>query len=147
MEENDIFRSSYRILSNNALIIEYHEGLLTLEGMIKFRKEQLLDEKFSPDFNILMDMRKVKITGNPVEVNDYISFYRQNKDITGNRNIAVLTDTPNQVFYITLFEQYSNVLTQKIKIFSTIEASLKWLNLNVTKDQVDLIISELKEQQ
>jgi len=145
MNENNKFRSTYRILDDVAFIIEYHRGLLTLESMIQFRKKQVQDAKFSPDYNILMDMRDVMITGKPVEVAEYVSFYQQNKNITGNRHIAVLTDTPNQVFYITLFEKYSNKLSQKTKIFSTIEASIKWLNVNISEDQVDLIIHKLRE--
>lgn len=145
MEENNTLRSQYRVLQDVVLIIECHEGHLTLDNMIQFRKEQQLDRNFSPELDILMDLRKVEISGDPGEVNDYVNFYKENEHFSGNRRIAVLTDTPNQVFYTTLFEQFSKMLNQRTKIFSTVEASLNWLNVNISKQQVDLIIGQLRK--
>lgn len=143
-EAKNGLRSQYRILKTALLIIECHEGLLTLENMIRFRQEQRLDRDFTPEHDILMDLRNVEISGEPVEVENYVSFYKENKNISGNRRIAVLTDTPNQVFYTTLFEQFSKVLNQKTKIFSTLEASLNWLNVNIPKQQIEMILRELR---
>ena len=144
-EAKNGLRSQYRILEKALLIVECHEGLLTLENMIRFRQEQRLDRNFTPELNILMDLRHVEISGEPVEVENYVSFYKANQNISGNRRIAVLTDTPNQVFYTTLFEQFSKMLSQKTKIFSTLDASFNWLNVDIPKQQIEQIILQLRK--
>ncbi|MBN1158281.1 MAG: hypothetical protein JXA61_02780 [Bacteroidales bacterium] len=141
-----MFKSTYIILEESDIIIEVHKGILTLENIIRYRKKQMEDHKFSPDFHILMDMRNVIIAGKPVNVNDYVSFYLKNKDMMGKRRIAVLTSTPNQVFYTTLFEQHSEHLTQKTRTFSTEEAALQWLNVNITKPELNKILQDLRKE-
>lgn len=140
-----MLKSAYRILEKYALIIEYHEGLFTLEGIIEFRKKQALDKKFSSDYSILMDLNNVEIAGSTEEVKSYVKFYIDNKNIVGKRSMAVLTNTPNQVFYTTLFEQHNTRLPQKTKIFSTVGAALRWLNANIADSQVIDILEDLRK--
>lgn len=140
-----MLKSDYRILKKSSLIIEYHEGLFTLEGIIGFRKKQALDTEFSSDYNILMDLSNTEIAGSIEEVKNYVKFYIDNKNIVGERSMAVLTNTPNQVFYTTLFEQHNNQLPQKTKIFSTIGAALRWLNANIAESKVVDILKDLRK--
>ena len=113
--------------------------------MIDFRKQQVKEDGFSPDFNILMDVHNVKFHGKSVEVNEYVRFYQENKSITGERRIAVLTDTPNQVFFITLFEQYNDQLSQRTKVFSTVETALMWLHAGINSKQASQILDNLRK--
>lgn len=138
-----MINSIYTILEELEFIIEYHEGLLTLESIIDYRMNQMHDPKFNPGFNMLLDMRNVEMTGDPEEVQEYVDFYMKNKNITGNRRVAVLTNTPKQVFYTTLFEQNNDKLMQKTKIFSTQAAALKWLNVNLTEPELNKILHGL----
>lgn len=140
-----MLKSNYKILKKSRLIIECHEGLFTLEGIIAFRKKQAMDKKFSNDYDVLMDLSNVEIAGSFDEVKNYVKFYNENRSIIGDRNMAVLTNTPNQVFYTTLFEQHNPELPQRTKIFSTVGASLRWLNANISESRVVGILEDLRK--
>jgi hypothetical protein len=58
-----------------------------------------LDVDFSPEYNLLVDIRSVVVTGLIHDVKAYVDFVIENGYTNAKRNTAILVATPNQNVY------------------------------------------------
>jgi len=138
-------KSNYTILLNHNLVIELHSGILTALNYIEFKKKLLNDSLFKADLNHLIDFKNVKFNTNPTDISDFVDFLKSRTQFLGNRKVAFVTNTPNQVVSTTIYKLTQGNLNQEVEIFSTEENALKWLNIpnSVIKDVLK-IINKLK---
>lgn len=138
-------KSNYTILLNHNLVIEFHSGILTALNYIEFKKKLLNDSLFKADLNHLIDFKNVKFNTNPTDISDFVDFLKSRTQFLGNRKVAFVTNTPNQVVSTTIYKLTQGNLNQEVEIFSTEENALKWLNIpnSVIKDVLK-IINKLK---
>lgn len=134
----------YKILTEIPVIVEYYEGLITLNDLIEFEIREMNDENYSPDLNTITDLRNAKLSALDYEVNEFVNFLKQTKGIVGNRKVAIITNTPDQVAITSLYSMYTKDLPIKNEVFSTIEAAISWLGLPVSlfkliKDNIDFL--------
>ena len=139
------FLSSYQIFLDKRFIIEYHEGVMTLERMKTFIIKESSDQDYSPNFDMLLDIRQITFKGFIKDIKDYIEFLRSHKGISGKRKLAVLTSKPHQVVFSTFLSMFSVKLPQTMKIFSSLEAALFWLGDPVDTYKVNSCLNHLKE--
>ena len=128
--------SKYQILKENKLIIEVHSGSLDITSFIKFKTTLSTDPSFSPNFNFILDLRGVTFETSESDLKKYADFLTKSKKYKGNRKVAVITKTPNQVVSSVLFQLIFSNPSQNIEIFSTVNSVLKWVgidNLSVLK--------------
>lgn len=84
---------------------------------------------FNPDYPVLIDMRQASFTMDMKELPDILGIFASMPGTKEDRKFAMLTATPHQVAYSTLFGQnISSVLPLKVEIFSTYESAIKWLS-------------------
>jgi len=138
-------KSNYTILLNHNLVIEFHSGILTALNYIEFKKKLLNDSLFKADLNHLIDFKNVKFNTNPTDISDFVDFLKSRTQFLGNRKVAFVTNTPNQVVSTTIYKLTQGNLNQEVEIFSTEENAVKWLNIpnSVIKDVLK-IINKLK---
>jgi hypothetical protein len=133
--------NSYKILEKENLIIEYFSGILTIETLIKFKKNLLKDPNFSINYNYFLYFKNVTFKIDVEDISEYVTFSNKYLIANQNRKLAMVTDTPKQVALSTLFKiQNSKYNLQKIEIFSTTKNALHWLGLDISiLDNVDFM--------
>ena len=128
--------STYKILKENHLIVEYHAGNLDANSFIAFKKSITLDPLFLPSLNYFVYLKKVTFSTNLDDIDTYANFLTDNYNVYGNRRVALITDTPNQVVPATIFKIMQQNKSQSVEVFSTNETVLEWLNNKLDKDEI-----------
>lgn len=135
-------KSNYIILKEHNLIVECHSGILDADSFIEFKKSITLDPLFLPSLNYFVHLKKVTFSINLEDVDKYVRFLDANSKVFGNRRVALITNTPNQVVSATMFKMMQQNKSQSVEIFSTNENALEWLNSNLNKDDIlDVLVS------
>ncbi len=137
-------KSNYIILKEQSLIIECHSGNLDLESYINFVTGTTLNPLFSPNLNYLIDFRNVVITAHIDDIKKYNSFSDNTFKSEIKRKVAIVTDTPTQMVFSTLFKDSNTQILKKIEIFSTTKVAINWLNLNINKNEILDILTTFK---
>lgn len=99
------------------------------------------DEEYSPEMNYIINYQQVKMDFSDKtqeKMEQYLEFSRSHQNPSFHTKIAVITSTPDQVVYSTLFKQ-SDTSNVSYEIFSTMETALKWFGL--TDDDIQMIES------
>ncbi len=136
-------KSFYIILSESNLVIEHHQGTLNVDSYIKFKKELLEDPLFKTNMNYYIHLKDVFFSTTKPDIKKYIKYMASIYDIIGNRKLALVTSTPNQVVPITIYKSLEGDLNQESKIFSTTEMALHWLNID--DESIESIINTISE--
>jgi hypothetical protein len=133
--------NSYKILEKENLIIEYFSGILTIETLIKFKKNLIQDPIFSVNYNYLLYFKNVTFKIDVEDISEYVIFSNNYLKTNKNRKVAMVTDNPNQVALATLFKiQKSKHEMQKIELFSTTKNAIHWLGFDISiLDKVDFM--------
>lgn len=138
---------NFIIVKEKKLIIEYYSGHIYLGDFIKAHDNKSNDKDFNVNFNLLIDFRDAEIHLDKKDVSELADYHKNNTKLFGSRYAAHITQTPSQVVAGTKFDMYKNDLPIKIKVFSTVEASLKWVGLeNEDKNMIELYLEMLKNQ-
>jgi hypothetical protein len=139
-------KSNYCILLDHNLVIEYHQGVLDAASYINFKKKLVADPKFKSNLNHLINFKQVKFATTKKDIQNFVEFMGSNVEKLGNRKVAFVTSTPNQVVSTTIYKTLKSNLTQSSEIFSTNEKALKWLNFpEITTLELKAIIVELAQ--
>jgi len=85
MSDNLAIRNSYRIIPESKLIVEYHCGIGAIEDAIDFRRIQAADPDFSPDYEVIVDLRDLDMDVQVNELKRLVEFYTQNPTFIGYR--------------------------------------------------------------
>ena len=136
--------SNYKIIRECNLIVEYHTGILDADSFINFKQSISFDPLFLPGLNYFVHLKKVTFSTNLEDINKYINFLKINSKAFGDRRVAIITDTPNQVVYSMLFKNLQQNNAQSVEIFSTDESALEWLNSDLNKDEILDVLESLK---
>ncbi|MDP3358981.1 MAG: hypothetical protein Q8S41_06480 [Lutibacter sp.] len=135
--------STYKILKEYNLIVEYHTGILDADSFIDFKKKIALDPLFAPNLHFFVHLKKVTFSTNLQDINTYANFLADNYNIYGNRRVALITNTPNQVVFTTIFKMMQQNKSQSVEIFSTNENALEWLNNKLNKPEILSVLASL----
>lgn len=135
--------SNYKILKEHNLIIEYHSGILDADSFIAFKKSITLDSLFLPSLHYFVHLKNVTFSTNLEDVEKYANFLEANYNTYGNRRVALITNTPNQVVSTTMFKMIQQNKSQSVEIFSTNESALEWLDSTLLKNEMLAILAEL----
>ncbi|MFA5296780.1 MAG: hypothetical protein WC389_01075 [Lutibacter sp.] len=136
-------KSSYKILKEHNLIVEYHSGRLDVDSLIDFKKRIALDPLFTPNLNYFIHSKNVTFTSIDEAENDisiFSKFINTNFKVYGNNmRVAIITNTPSQVVQATRFKMMQENANHCVDIFSRYENAMKWLGI------IDLEIEKLIE--
>lgn len=119
----------YRILSEHKLVIEYFYGSISLNDIIEAKREKNNLANFDASFNHLIDLRKANLDVELDDIERVTSFQHENKEFLKKRKSAFLTDSPEHASLSLLFTMSMKNLPIEFEIFTTLEASLNWLEL------------------
>ena len=84
--------------------------------------------EFNPNYSVLIDIRKATFIGESKEFPDFLGIFNEMPGIRTNRKLALLTETPQQVAYSTMFGQYiKSNYPISVEVFSTYDGAMTWL--------------------
>jgi len=132
-------KSSYKILKEHNLIVEFHSGNLDLDSYINFVIKTTHDPLFSGNMNYLIDLRNVVITAPTDDIEKYNHFTETFFKSERKRKVAILTKSPNQMVFSTLFKILNTKKLKEIEVFSTDEMATRWLNSGHKKEIIDTL--------
>lgn len=120
--------TSHILFPDCKLIIELYRGNIEVNDILNLKKESSKDSSYHSDFSVIMDFRNANIIGGSQEIYEYSQRIQKMPKILGKRFVAVLTSKPNEVVVATLFDLFNRNLPITSKVFSTQQASIKWLS-------------------
>lgn len=141
-----MLKSHYKVLPTYHLIIEHHTGVLDMESYKKFKALLLNDASYSPNYNYIINFKNVEFKIKPEEIKEYASSLKQNPKVFGNKNLAIITKTPDQTVPVTIYKMKQQGINQSVEVFSTYEVALQWLNSSLTAKELDSLFLKLKNQ-
>lgn len=135
---------SYKVLPDLKIIVEYFEGQINLQDLINFQLNQLKDESCRLDYNDITDVRNAQFVVLKDDLKKYVEFVRNSDAKQHNRKVAIIADNPGQTAITMLYSAYTENLALNNKVFSTIEAAIKWMGMPVDRlssisDTIELI--------
>ena len=138
---------SYKILTEERLIVEYHSGEINVDDFILSREIVSSDSAYSPDYDLIFDFRDVDMIVSPQDIVKFVDFFRNFSPILGTRKSAYLTSRPNEVVITTLFSRGIGNLPIVSKTFSTLGGVVDWMdNKEINPGILLEILTELKTQ-
>jgi nucleoside-triphosphatase THEP1 len=136
--------SNYLILKEQNLLVECHSGNLDLESYINFVTSTTLDPLFSENMNYFIDLSNVVVTASIDDIGKYNNFTKANFKFEKKRKVALVTNSPNQMVFATLFKNSNTQKLKEIEVFSTTTAAINWLNNNHIKYEILDVLMALK---
>ena len=140
---------TYKISKENNLITIVQEGTLNLDSMMNFIKILNEDTLFSPKLDHIIDLNKITFDLSVEDIQAYVQHLESNAKIYGKKRIALITNTPNQVTYSTLFKLAQEELQplQSIQIFSTTQKAYNFIGLKkISFEEISQTLKELKKE-
>ncbi|MBN2597752.1 hypothetical protein [Labilibaculum sp.] len=138
--------SYYTYAEEHKLLIECFCGETEIENVFELKNEIEANLSQVPKYSILVDIRKNTNKPFHKKDDDLTKFYSKSKSTLKIDSIAILTNTPNQVVNTTLFiEGLKKEFDMPIKIFSSLESAVKWLNTGIDLNKVKSILKEFKK--
>jgi hypothetical protein len=136
--------ANYSIIPELGLILECCKGLTSVEDAVRMKKDEIANNLYNPAYNIIVDIQDFETSLDatmPESISDFFSFL---KEVEITSRIAFLTTKPHQVVFSEILKGlYKNFSNIEIEIFSTSEASVRFLGYNT--DCFDLISNKLTE--
>ena len=120
--------TSHILFPDCKLVIELYRGNIEVSDILNLKQEASKDSNYHSDFSVIMDFRNATIIGGSQEIYEYSQRIQEMPKVLGKRFVAVLTSKPNEVVVATLFDLFNRNLPITSKVFSTQQASIKWLS-------------------
>ena len=82
------------------------------------------------------------------DIHKYVQHLESNSIIHGLKKIALITNTPSQVVYSTLFKEAQEQLQplQSVQIFSTLKSAYNFVEKeNISFEEVSITLNQLKK--
>lgn len=87
-------------------------------------------DQFKQNYSVLIDICKASFSGDSKDFPDFLKIFLTMPGNNINRKFAVLTETPQQVAYSTMFAQFVKArFPLTVEIFSTREGAMTWLGV------------------
>ena len=137
----------YHIFPEYNLIVEFWQGEFSFKEIIEFKNIEASDPDWKDYYNVLADDRlSIKKIDFPLNSDDKkdINDLSLSQKFIKKRKSALLTSKPSQVVISELLKQHKGpeALVQ-IEIFSTVEAALDWLQIDLREfNKINTVIEE-----
>lgn len=87
----------------------------------------------------LIDLRNVVVTAPKDDIEKYNYFTETKFKSERKSKVAILTDSPNQMVFSTLFKILNTQKLKEIEVFSTVEMTTRWLNNSNKKEILNVL--------
>ena len=121
---------NYEIDKERELIIETWPEQIIIEDFEKVKLSEFSDTDFNSAYNVITDLRKVKMEFDEELIKGIVSFMKLNSDKMKNRKSAIVALSPQLVAGSLFFGQKKHNLSVEVSVFSSLNAAYKWIKEN-----------------
>ena len=121
---------NYKIDKERELIIEIWPEKVTVKDYEKVKLSEFSDADFNFDYDVITDLRKVKMEFDEEIIAGIVNFMKLNSDKMKNRKSAIIADSPQLVASSLFFGQKNRNLSLRVSVFSSMNAAYKWIKGN-----------------
>ncbi len=118
----------YFIDPGKRLITETYPEKISIEDYQQLKQSEFNHPDFDPNYNIIHDLRSLKMELNEIVIDKIINFIKDNPKNMTERKSALLTNSPDQVVNSMQFTLKADKLPINFKVFSTPKAALDWFS-------------------
>jgi len=126
----NFMKINYKIDKERELIIETWPEKVIVEDFEKVKLSEFSDTDFNSAYNVITDLRKVKMEFDEELIKGIVSFMKLNSDKIKNRKSAIIALSPQLVAGSLFFGQKKQNLSVKVSVFSSMNAAYKWIKEN-----------------
>lgn len=135
----------YCIIKPLKLILQFHQNDLTFDGLKNLKLSILNDKSYDPNFNFIIDLRLTNVKMSLNELKLYGDWVQETLN-DSNKNMSILTETPNQVSNAIMFKLNDNIKNLHYEVFCSMEAALNHVDVDLSNLKfVEDEIRKLKE--
>ena len=135
----------YSYLKDHKLLIKVCKGEVVRRELISEFQQAFANINSDQPICILLDARKVKIKASVDESKLYTNFFLNKNIYKTVDQVAVVTDTPDQVVQTMMFIEGVKHLNKSIKIFSSTDSAINWLNTKASKETINKTLDSLNQ--
>ena len=146
MNDFTAMKSSFMILPEHRLIVEYIGGLLKIEQVMPHRKMLYNHKDFDPLYDILLDLRFAKVDITLEQFNAYINYLSSLGSVFDMRKSAILVRNSNQLVYTNAFKAFEGKIPLEIKFFIEIEDAITFLGKNKIRDSINTLLIQMDQE-
>ncbi|WP_430815943.1 hypothetical protein [Carboxylicivirga sp. RSCT41] len=121
--------TTYYILEREKLIVEVYEGEVTERELVALKEELFDDNKYNPSYHFISDFRNASIKFNKKDLVDFVEYLSNCFYHNDSNKVSVLSSTPVQVAYYTLFIELSYHLPLDFMVHDTVNSACTWLGV------------------
>ncbi len=100
----------YYIHKDNNLLLEILKWIFDFSDYIKLKQSELEDSDYDPNFNFILNIRKIEDIASAKNIKEYIKDIKPIQAFSKKIKVAVITTTPTQVAAATLYNLFEDRL-------------------------------------
>lgn len=119
----------YNLINDKYYVYELNKNIYKIDEFIDIKCIDIKGGTLDPDLDFIIDLRNSEIIitkRTHKQIKLYFKILRTLTNPSRTKKIALITQTPKQVVWATLFKYYEeeNIICE---IFSSLKAALKWI--------------------
>jgi signal transduction histidine kinase len=127
-ENNKSGRIEYKFIQSRKIAFTALIGKFTKEIMQSELNLIWSSNDFQPDYPVLIDLRQAHFDLEVKELPEIIGFFEAMPRSRATRKFALLTSTPQQVAFSTMFGMHiKSLYPVNVEVFSTYDAAISWI--------------------
>ena len=136
---------NHKIFPKQKFYLQYFKGVVDMNVAGRAMIDIINEDDFDPSFNTIVDFRDAKMQFTNDEISEFANFLMRRNLVDKDRKIAILTEQPDQPFFVTLLVLLTENDVVNYKIFNTFEDSMEWIEVKRNKERlVRNIMEKLK---
>ncbi|MFO7790188.1 MAG: hypothetical protein R6V32_06420 [Bacteroidales bacterium] len=144
----NITSTGYHIFSQHNMVIIVYQGKITNKDILECIEAQYANKTLSSIPNRLIDFRNASIDlkNNSADIANEVQRIRHKLNVCQPENSkeAILVSQPGETAYFYLYLENSRKHKKVVKCFSTLEAALHFLEIELTTEEKASITENLK---
>lgn len=135
----------YAILKDSKLVLHYHQGEVTLDGLKDLKKRVIADPEFDFRFQSITDLQRAYVKLNFDEVFELLNFYKGIYEGCPLTRHALVNDQPMSTALSLLFAKENRNPSKDYHVCSSYESAVMWLGCEEELDAVKTAYRALYE--
>jgi len=136
--------SRFSIIPECNLLIEYYAGKVSLSHFLELKKQEALHPYYSPSLSVITDIRNVDYhVFEKQYLEQFVNFIKQNNTYNAKRKTIIITQTPNQVVWAQLFDEFIREIGVFVRTVTSPKSAYAWLHIPL--EHVSLVEDEMKK--
>jgi hypothetical protein len=129
----------YIIHPKHKLIIEKFSGKCSSQDFINLKTNESNDPLYNKNYNFIVDIRTMEFNSGINDLETFLTFVKNSKNLNGQRKSAFLVNKPLQIAIITLYKKKTMELPMQFNLYSSLKGAINFLELK------DLNYTEVEE--